>query len=285
MTEENNKIFHIKRVARAHILSLLKVMLRNIKKGEDKKEILSEIKNIFKYKYNYPIGLGTLEEYLILLKELDFIKKNILLEISVMGQQFLAVTKDNDELKKLSEPERHFLIDSLFKLEQFRRFMGLFCDSKEVVNLEDFKAKAKPNKVNEALAEQIGVNWKTFRVIRGWAVQINLIERSDEKEVYYPIIYEQLDETIFIKFLVTEYMKIKGNKYKERITINELRNEVCIRYGIRKDRFDGLLKGVWNKMPEKICLERVSKTIGKEGLDSNYGMYYYITLRNLNDRF
>jgi len=45
------------------------------------------------------------------------------------------------------------------------------------------------------------------------------------------------------------------------------------------------LKEVWNKMPEKICLERVSKTIGKEGLDSNYGMYYYITLRNINDIF
>lgn len=284
MTKENTKVFHIKRVARAHNLSLLKVMLHNIKKGEDKKEILSNIKDILKYKYNHLNELGTLEEYLILLKELDFIKRNKLLEISDTGRQFLSVTNDNRELK-LSEPEQKFLVDSLFKLEQFRLFTSLFCDRKEVVSLEDFKAKAMPKNINKAFAEQIGINWKTFRVIRGWTIQVNLIEYNDEKEIYYPIIYEQVDKTTFIKFMVTEYMKIKGNKYKERITINELRNEVCIRYGIRKDRFNELLKEVWNKMPENICLERVSKTIGKEGLDSNYGMYYYITLRNLNDRF
>ncbi len=283
MTEENTKIFHIKRVARAHNLSLLKVILHNIKKGKDKKEILSGIKNLLKIKYNYPIELGTLDEYLILLKQLNFIKENILIEISDTGQQFLSVSKDNHELK-FSESERLFLVDSLFKLEQFRQFMSLFCDRREVVSLEDFKAKAIPKNTNKAFAEQIGVNWKTFRVIRGWAQQINLIEYNDAKEVYYPIIHEQVDETTFIKFLTTEYSKIKSNRYKQRITINDLRNEICITYGIRKEKFDKLLLDVWNRMPEKICLERISKTAGKEGLDSNFGMYYYITLRNLNGR-
>ena len=219
-----------------------------------------------------------------MLKQLNFIKKDLLIEISDTGQQFLAVSKGNSDLN-LSEPERQFLLDSLFKLEQFRQFLSLFCDGKEVISLQDFRDKAKPTNTNETLAKQIGVNWKTFRVIRGWVKQINLIEYNDAKEIYYPIIHEQLDETTFIKFLITEYIKIKRHKYKERITINELRNEVCIRYGIRKDGFNELLRDVWNKMPEKICLERVSKTIGKKGLDSNYGMYYYITLRNLNDRF
>ncbi|MFZ3169417.1 MAG: hypothetical protein WA130_17520 [Candidatus Methanoperedens sp.] len=284
MTEKNPKMFHIKRVARAHKLSLLKAILHNIKEEEDKKIILNDIKNVLKNKYNYDIELGTLEEYLILLKQLNFIKENKLIEISDLGRLFLSVSEDNLDLK-LSEPERLLLVNSLFNLEQFRQFMGFFCDREEVVSVEDFKAKAKPKNVNKAFAEQIAVNWKTFRVIRGWAQQINLIEYNDEKDVFYPIIYEQVDETTFIKFLITEYAKIKGNKYKERISINELRNEICIRYGIRRERFDKLLIDVWNRMPEKICLERVSKTRGKEGIiDRKYGMYYYITLRNLNDR-
>lgn len=284
MIKENIKVFHIKRVARAHKLELLKVMLHNIKKGEDKKEILSETKNMLKDKYNKLIELGTLEEYLILLKELNFINENRLLEISATGQQFLSVTKDNHELK-LSENERHFLVDILFKLEQFRQFMSLFCDRKGVVGLEDFKAQAMPKNTNKAFAEQIGVNWKTFRVIRGWAEQINLIEYNDAKKVYYPIIHEQVDENTFIKFLTTEYNKIKRNKYKQRITITEIKNEICITYGIRKEKFDELLLDVWNRMPEKICLERASRTEGKEGLDSIFGMYYYITVRNLNGGF
>lgn len=284
MTEENTKIFHIKRVARAHKLELLKVVLHNIKKREDKKEILSKTKNILKNEYNYLIGLGTLEEYLILLKQLKFIKENILIEISDRGQQFLSVSKDNHELK-ISEPERQFLVDSLFKLEQFRQFMSLFCDRKEVVSLEEFKAKAMPKNTNKAFAEQIGVNWKTFRVIRGWAEQINLIEYNDAKEIYYPIIHEQVDENTFIKFLSTEYTRIKGNKYKQRITLNELRNEICITYGIKKEKFDKLLLHVWSRMPEKICLERASRTTGKKGLDTDFGMYYYITLRDLNGGF
>lgn len=284
MNKENNKNFHIKRVARAHNLSLLKVILNNLKKGEDKKEALINIKNILLDKYKYSIEPGTLEEYLILLKQLNFLQGNIRNEISDIGQQFLTVSKDNSYLN-LSEPERQFLLRSLFKLEQVRQFLSLFCDRKEVLSLQDFRDKAKPKNTNRTFAEQIGVNWKTFRVIRGWTEQINLIEYNDSKKIYYPIIHEKVDETTFIKFLVTEYIKMKGYKYKERITINELRNEVCIRYGIRKGRFNELLKDVWNKMPEKICLERISKTIGKEGLDSNYGMYYYITLRNLNDRF
>ncbi len=196
---------------------------------------------------------------------MKFIKETKIIEISDLGQLFLSVCEENRNLK-VSEPERQFLVNSLFKLEQFRQFMGFFCDREEVINVEDFKAKAKPKNINRAFAEQIGVNWKTFRVIRGWAIQINLIEYNDEKEIYYPIIYEQVDKTTFIKFLVTEYMKIKENKYKERITINELRNEVCIRYGIIKDRFNELLKEVWNKMPEKICLERVSKVLPKNNL-------------------
>jgi hypothetical protein len=257
------------------------VILNNLKNGEDKKETLINIKSILINKYNYSIEPGTLEEYLILLKQLNFLEGNIRNEISDIGRQFLTVSQNNSDLN-LSEPERQFLLRSLFKLEQVRQFLSLFCDRKEVINLDDFRLKAKPTNTNESLAIQIGVNWKTFRVIRGWVEQINLIEYNDAKEVYNPIIHEQVDEKTFIKFLTTEYTRIKGNKYKQRITLNEIRNEICLTYGIRKEKFDKLLLDVWSRIPEKICLERASGITGKLGLETNSRIYYYITLRNLN---
>lgn len=279
MTEEYIKNLNIKRVGRAHDLSLLKVILNRIKHIQDKNKALNDIRRDLDIKYNRAIGIGTLEEYLLLLKQLKFIKINNSIEVSDLGHQFMSLTNDDFEL---SEQEKQFLLKTLLNFKQFRQFLGLFCEE-EVFSIKDFKSKAKPKIINETYANDIGVNWKTVKVIRSWAKKLNLIEYSRERKIYFPIKYGQVDETTFIKLLTIEYNKIKSKDFNKRVIIDEVRNEVCINHGIRKNNFNQILKSVWNKIPDKICLERASKTFGKEGLDSTYGMYYYITLRNFDD--
>ena len=140
MTEEYIKNLNIKRVGRAHDLSLLKVILNRIKHIQDKNKALNDIRRDLDIKYNRAIGIGTLEEYLLLLKQLKFIKINNSIEVSDLGHQFMSLTNDDFEL---SEQEKQFLLKTLLNFKQFRQFLGLFCEE-EVFSIKDFKSKAKP---------------------------------------------------------------------------------------------------------------------------------------------